>query len=118
MIVFKEFRFEAAHQLPRVPPGHKCGRVHGHSYLLKVSVDGEVDGELGWVIDFADIGGPVKTLVGRLDHRLLNDIPGLDNPTCEVLARWVWEQLIAQLPVLSEVAVWETATSGAIYRGQ
>ncbi len=118
MELFKEFTFEAAHRLPRVPDGHKCARLHGHSYRVVVHVDGPVDDELGWVIDFGDIGTAVKPVIADLDHYCLNEIPGLENPTSEVLARWIWDRLSGQLPLLSAVSVRETCTSGCTYRGE
>ena len=117
MEIFKEFTFEAAHQLPHVPAGHKCGRLHGHSYRVAVHLDGPVDQPAGWVRDFADLSCVVKPLVARLDHYYLNEIEGLDNPTSEVLARWIWERLEGALPELSQVVVSETCTTGCIYRG-
>jgi 6-pyruvoyltetrahydropterin/6-carboxytetrahydropterin synthase len=116
--IFKEFTFEAAHRLPHVPDGHKCGRLHGHSYAVSVHIDGPVDPHSGWVRDFGDLSAVVKPLVAELDHYYLNDIEGLDNPTSEVLARWIWERLCPQLPDLSQVAVRETCTSGCVYRGE
>src|SRR5213083_20059 len=93
MDVFREFTFEAAHRLPTVPEGHKCGRLHGHSFQLTVFVQGEVDSKAGWIIDFADIKSAVCPIVDQLDHRYLNDIPGLENPTSENLAQWIWQKL-------------------------
>jgi 6-pyruvoyltetrahydropterin/6-carboxytetrahydropterin synthase len=115
--VFREFRFEAAHWLPRVPEGHQCGRTHGHSYRVEVHVRGEVGGRSGWVIDFADIKAAWQPLHDALDHRLLNDVPGLENPTSELLARWVWGRLAGPLPGLCRVVVRETCTSGCVYEG-
>jgi 6-pyruvoyltetrahydropterin/6-carboxytetrahydropterin synthase len=115
--IFKEFTFEAAHRLPHVPEGHKCGRLHGHSYQVAVHVAGEVDARSGWVRDFAELSLAVKPLVERLDHYYLNEIEGLDNPTSEVLARWIWDRLRPSLPDLSQVVVRETCTSGCAYRG-
>jgi 6-pyruvoyltetrahydropterin/6-carboxytetrahydropterin synthase len=116
MEVFCEFRFEAAHFLPRVPAGHKCARLHGHSYRVEVRVEGPVDDHFGWVVDFAVVKEAFAPLLAQLDHYLLNDVSGLENPTCENLARWIWAGLPA-LP-LSAVVVRETATSGCIYRGE
>ena len=118
MEIFKEFSFEAAHRLPYVAEGHKCGRLHGHSYLVTVHLDGPVDPHSGWVRDFADLSAGVKPLIECLDHYYLNDIDGLENPTSEVLARWIWERLESTFPDLSEVAVRETCTSGCVYRGE
>ncbi len=117
MEIFKEFTFEAAHHLPNVPPGHKCGRLHGHSFRAEVHVRGPVGEQTGWVLDFADIKAAFAPLLDCLDHRYLNDIPGLENPTSEVLARWLWQRLCPSLPGLSAIVVRETCTSGCIYRG-
>ncbi len=117
MEIFKEFTFEAAHRLPNAPDGHKCARLHGHSYRVAVHVTGDVDEESGWVIDFADISCAFKPILASLDHYYLNEIEGLDNPTSESLASWIWERLCPMLPMLSEVVVRETCTSGCIYRG-
>lgn len=113
----RDYRFEAAHSLPRVPPGHKCARLHGHSYRIVVAVEGEVDPELGWLVDFAAIDEVVGPIVGELDHRTLNDLPGLENPTSERLAAYLWERIAAKLPVLAEVVVSETPTSRCVYQG-
>lgn len=114
--IFREFTFEAAHRLPHVPEGHKCARLHGHSYRVEVHVEGEVEPTLGWVMDFADIKVAVKPVIDQLDHYYLNEVPGLENPTSENLARWVWEKLASVLP-LAAVVVRETCTSGCVYRG-
>ncbi len=117
MEIFKEFTFEAAHRLPNVPVGHKCSRLHGHSYRVEVRVEGPVGESTGWVQDFAELSCAMKPLLDRLDHYYLNEIEGLDNPTSEVLARWIWERLRAALPDLSQVIVRETCTAGCAYRG-
>lgn len=118
MQIFKEFTFEAAHRLPNVPPNHKCGRLHGHSFRVRVYAAGPVDPTTGWVLDFADIKAAFKPLLARLDHYYLNEIPGLENPTSENLARWIWRNLRSSLPQISQVEVFETCTSGCIYRGE
>lgn len=118
MEIFREFTFEAAHRLPNVPEGHKCSRLHGHSYRVIVHVEAPVDPETGWVMDFGDLKKAFKPLEARLDHYYLNDIEGLENPTSEVLARWIWERLKPTLPVLSALTVRETCTSGCTYRGE
>lgn len=117
MEIFREFTFEAAHRLPYVPDGHKCARLHGHSYRVAVHVIGPVGGDTGWVRDFAELSCAFEPLLARLDHYYLNEIDGLDNPTSEVLARWIWDHLQPALPELSAVVVRETCTSGCIYRG-
>ena len=113
----KDFRFEAAHFLPNVPEGHKCRRVHGHSFRGEVAVRGAVDERTGWVMDFADLKRAVNPLVDRLDHYLLNDIEGLENPTSELLAVWIWKQLAPTLPLLYRVTSEETCSSGCHYFG-
>lgn len=113
----REFGFEAAHHLPRAPEGHKCRRLHGHSFRVEVSVEGEVDPETGWFLDYGVIRQVVEPLRMQLDHYCLNDIPGLENPTSEVLAKWIWDRLVGALPQLHAVHVYETCTSGCIYRG-
>lgn len=117
MEIFKEFTIEAAHRLPNVPEGHKCARLHGHSFRIRIYVEGPLDSHLGWVMDFADIKQAYKPIEDALDHRYLNEIPGLENPTSENLARWVWQRLQPELPGLSRVHVMETCTSGCEYRG-
>ena len=118
MEIYKEFTFEAAHRLPNVPEGHKCARLHGHSFRIKLLVDGPVDEHLGWVMDFADIRSAFKPILERLDHYYLNDIPGLENPTTENIARWIWRHLKPALPGLSKIVISETCTSGCEYNGE
>jgi 6-pyruvoyltetrahydropterin/6-carboxytetrahydropterin synthase len=118
MEIFKEFSFEAAHLLPNVPVGHKCGRLHGHSYRVAIHVEGELVEETGWIMDFAEIKCAFGPVLDRLDHYYLNEIPGLENPTSEVLAEWIWEQLQPALAGLSKIVVRETCTSGCVYTGR
>ena len=118
MEIYKEFHFEAAHRLPNVPPGHKCARLHGHSFQVRLSVTGDAPEPAGWVMDFADLKASFKPIYDQLDHYYLNDIPGLENPTSENIARWIWSKLEPQLPQLSKVEIRETCTSGCIYRGE
>jgi 6-pyruvoyltetrahydropterin/6-carboxytetrahydropterin synthase len=117
MEIYKEFMFEAAHRLPHVPPGHKCARLHGHSFKVTVYVEGAVAQATGWVIDFAEISAAAKPIIARLDHYFLNDIEGLENPTSEVIAKWFWRQIRPSLPSLKKVVVQETCTCGCIYTG-
>lgn len=117
MEIYTDLTFESAHRLPNVPVGHKCARLHGHSYQLRIVVEGPVGDVSGWVQDFADLKSAFKPLHDCLDHHYLNEIPGLENPTSEVLAKWIWERLIDQLPQLVRVEVKETCTSGCVYRG-
>jgi 6-pyruvoyltetrahydropterin/6-carboxytetrahydropterin synthase len=113
----KEYRFEAAHWLPRVPKGHKCARVHGHSYRVELIVSGPVDPETGWLIDFAAIDDVWAELHDRLDHRTLNDVPGLENSTCENLAVYIWKVVRPRIPQLAGVTIWETSDASCTYRG-
>jgi len=117
MDIFKTFTLEAAHRLPNVPPGHKCARLHGHSFRVDLHVTGEPDAHTGWIMDFADIKTAFQPLYDQLDHHYLNEIEGLDNPTSERLAQWIWTRLKPVLPALSEIVVHETCTSGCRYRG-
>lgn len=117
MEIYKEFIFEAAHQLPNVIEGHKCARLHGHSFKATIYLSGDVDPESGWIMDYGEMKEVFQPLYDRLDHHYLNDIDGLENPTSEVLARWIWDQLKPELPLLSKVVINETCTSGCIYEG-
>ena len=113
----KQFHFEAAHALPTFPPGHKCRRLHGHSFRFDVIVEGEVDEAKGYLIDYGDIRSAADPIVSRLDHYYLNEIEGLSNPTSENLARWLWTHLKPTLPNISAIVVHETCTSSCEYRG-
>jgi 6-pyruvoyltetrahydropterin/6-carboxytetrahydropterin synthase len=118
MEIFKVFTIEAAHRPPYVPVGHKCGRLHGHTFQIEVHVQGPLDPKLGWIIDFADIKAAFKPIEERIDHHYLNEVEGLENPTSENVARWVWQQLQPSLPCLSKIVIRETCTSGCIYAGE
>ncbi|HET7268413.1 MAG TPA: 6-carboxytetrahydropterin synthase QueD [Oleiagrimonas sp.] len=118
MDIFKQFTFEAAHHLPRVPEGHKCARLHGHSFRVEVHVAGAPDPETGWIMDYADIKAAFAPLYEKLDHHYLNEVEDLENPTSEQLARWIWRRLKPSLPGLVEVVVRETCTAGVRYRGE
>jgi 6-pyruvoyltetrahydropterin/6-carboxytetrahydropterin synthase len=113
----KSFGFEAAHWLPTFPEGHKCRRMHGHSFKVEIIVEGDVEPEKGFLIDYGDIKRAVAPLEDRLDHRVLNEIEGLENPTSEVIAAWIWNELAPHLPLLSEVIVHETCTTRCHYAG-
>lgn len=117
MEIFKEVSFEAAHRLPNVPEGHKCRRLHGHSYRVVIHVKGKVDPHVGWVLDFSDIKDAFQPLHDQLDHQYLNDIEGLENPTSENLAIWIWDRLTPNLAGLSKVVVRETCEVGCAYEG-
>jgi len=117
MELYKDFRFEAAHRLPSVPQGHKCARLHGHSFLVRLTVEGDINADTGWLMDFDDIKTAFSPLLEQLDHHYLNDIPGLENPTSEILATWIWDRLVPDLPELVAVEIRETCTVGCVFRG-
>lgn len=118
MEIFKEFTFDSAHYLPHVPEDHKCRRMHGHTYKVKIVLEGPLHPKLGWVEDFAALKEAWKPLEKRLDHHTLNDIEGLENPTAEMIAIWIWDRLKTSLPLLSRIEVFETPTTGVVYRGE
>lgn len=117
MEIFKKFTFDAAHYLPNAPEGHKCGRMHGHTYVVIIHVSGEIDPSMGWVLDFADIKKAFAPLLETFDHYLLNEIEGLEIPTSENIAIYIWQKLQPSLPGLSKIIVQENDSSGAIYTG-
>jgi 6-pyruvoyltetrahydropterin/6-carboxytetrahydropterin synthase len=117
MTLYKDFTFDSAHFLPNVPEGHKCGQLHGHTYHLRVFVKGTVKNEEGWVIDFTELKAVVESVVKVIDHKVLNDIEGLQNPTSELLSIWLWENIKPELPLISRIELKETPTSGVIYEG-
>lgn len=114
----KDFTFEAAQTLPNAPAGHKCRGMHGHSFKVEVSVEGDVDPKTGWVYDHAKISDAMKPLLKMLDHSYLNDIEGLENPTIEKMAEWFWKKLKSKCPGLCEIIVHETPTARCVYRGR
>jgi 6-pyruvoyltetrahydropterin/6-carboxytetrahydropterin synthase len=114
----KSFRFEAAHHLPNVSEGHRCARVHGHSYRLTVRVKGTVDPQMGWFVDYGEINEVVKPIVEALDHRDLNLIPGLENPTTEAVCVWIWNRIASEISGLDAVEVAETENTSCVYRGE
>lgn len=118
MEIFKEFTIEAAHQLPDLPHNHKCARLHGHSFRIEIYVRGPIQESSGWIIDFSDIKDAFCPIHEQLDHRFLNEVEGLRNPTSENLCRWIWDRLRPRLPLLSRVVVRETCTTGCIYEGE
>ena len=117
MELYKDFRFEAAHLLPKVPQGHKCARLHGHSYQVRITIEGEVNPQTGWIMDFDVIQQAFEPLLEQLDHHYLNEVSGLENPTSEHLAHWIWERHKPVLAELKEVEISETCDSGCRSRG-
>lgn len=117
MEIYKEFSIESAHRLPNLPEDHKCSRLHGHSFHIRICIEGEIDPASGWIMDFADIKAAYKPLFEQLDHHYLNEIEGLENPTSENLAKWIWDRLKPELPLLSKVILKETCTSGCVCTG-
>ena len=117
MEIYKEFSFDSAHFLPNVPEGHKCRNMHGHTYRLKVVIEGEPDPTLGWLMDFKELKDKVGIVIEQLDHKLINDIKGLENPTAELITIWIWKQIRPVLPLLTRIELYETPTTGVIYRG-
>ncbi len=118
MRIYKEFHVEAAHSLPNLPEDHKCRRLHGHSFLIRINVEGDVDSKTGWVMDYGEIGRKFQPIFDSLDHRYLNEIDGLENPTSENIARWIWRKLKPVLPEIAAVEIKETCTCGCIYQGE
>ena len=118
MDIFRVFQVEAAHRLPNVPEGHKCARLHGHSFRIEVHVTGPVGEDDGWVMDFAELRRIFQPVFDQLDHHYLNEIEGLENPTSENLAKWIWQQLQPGLDGLKKISVQETCNAGCIYRGE
>ncbi len=118
MEIYKKFQIEAAHKLPNAPDGHKCKRLHGHSFDIEIYVSGQVSENEGWVMDFAEISNVFEPVFQQLDHHYLNEIDGLENPTSENIAKWIWKQLKLDLPSLSKIIIKETCTTGCIYLGE
>tara|TARA_Y100001934_G_C11810025_1_gene521157 strand:+ start:74 stop:430 length:357 start_codon:yes stop_codon:yes gene_type:complete len=118
MEIYKKFSFDSAHYLPNLPENHKCRRMHGHTFYVTVFIKGQIDKKIGWIKDFYDIKNLFKPIHNKLDHQILNEIKGLENPTSEILAKWIWDRMISVLPELSKIEVSETCTSGCIYRGE
>lgn len=117
MEIFKKFTFDAAHYLPNVPEGHKCRNMHGHTYHLTVFVSGNPDPFYGWLIDFNILKQKMAEILKAVDHQVLNEVKGLENPTCELFARWLWDKIKPEISGLSKIELNETPTSGVIYTG-
>lgn len=118
MIIYKQFTFDSAHLLPNVPENHKCRQLHGHTYHLTAFVEGGLQKEMGWVLDFNDLNKIIKPIIELVDHKYLNDIPGLENPTTELFSIWLWDQIKPELSGLKKIELKETPGSGVIYEGR
>jgi 6-pyruvoyltetrahydropterin/6-carboxytetrahydropterin synthase len=118
MILFRQFTFDSAHFLPNVPEGHKCKEVHGHTYRMVIYMEDTIKKNEGWVMDFAEVKKVIYPILEVVDHKLLNNIEGLENPTCELIAVWLWNKIKPQLPILTKIELHETPTSGVIYEGK
>jgi|TARA_Y100000031_G_C8172799_1_gene362611 6-pyruvoyltetrahydropterin/6-carboxytetrahydropterin synthase len=116
--IYKKFSFDSAHFLPNLPDEHKCSRMHGHTFYITIYLKGRIDPKTGWIRDFFEIKQLFQPIHDDLDHRILNDINGLENPTSEHLAKWIWGKMIQALPELSKIEVAETCTTGCIYEGE
>lgn len=117
MEIFKTFTFDAAHKLPNLPKDHKCSRLHGHTFVIEIHVKDKMNSQMGWVIDFHEIVDIVKPIVDQLDHQYLNEIDGLDNPTSENIAKWLWFRIFKKLPILKKIVVKESPYSGVCFTG-
>ena len=115
--IVKSISFESAHWLPNTPINHKCHKMHGHSYICEIHVSGEVQKNHGWICDFAEISEAFAPLHALLDHQILNEIAGLENPTAENIAKWVWDKLYDNVKGLSTIVIHETPYSRCIYTG-
>src|SRR5262245_22653904 len=118
MEIYREFSFDAAHYLPMLPEGHKCNEMHGHTYHLKVYIKGNLNPTPGWVMDFKEMKNKINTVIDEVDHKTLNKLPGLENPTAENIILWFWQKLKPLLPDLSRIELKETASTGVIYSGE
>ncbi|MGE5518706.1 MAG: 6-carboxytetrahydropterin synthase QueD [Candidatus Dadabacteria bacterium] len=118
MEIYKEFSFDSAHYLSKVPEGHKCRNMHGHTYRLRVYLQGTPDPQYGWIMDFKELKDIVGPVIDMLDHKVINDIEGLENPTAENITIWIWNQIKPLLPLLHRVKLFETPTTGVIYSGE
>ena len=118
MLIFKEIRFDATHFLPKVPEGHACSHLHSHAFTIQIHVVGDIDPAAGWVMDFAALSQAVKPIIDQLDHHCLNEISGLENPTCEMLTRWIWTRLHPLIPGLTKLVLKETPDAGCVFQGE
>ncbi len=111
----QHFQIESARFLPKLEKSHPCSRMHGHSFKIILTLVGSLDPVVGWVIDYNEIQERMKPILDRIDHRVLNEVPGLENPTSEYLAKWLYDQARAVLPTLNRVTVAETPATECSY---
>lgn len=117
MEIYREFKFDAAHKLPNLPGGHRCGNLHGHTFRVFIHIEGAVGTETGWVKDYGDIKSICAPQIDMLDHEYLNEIAGLENPTSENIALWLWEKIKPSLPELTMIEIKETDSTGCRFSG-
>ncbi|MFM9829325.1 MAG: 6-pyruvoyl trahydropterin synthase family protein [Sphingomonas sp.] len=118
MQIYKDFHFEAAHFLPSAPPGHPNSRVHGHSVRVRVTLEGEPDPKTGLIVHFGDVAEAIASAQDELDHRMLNEVPGLEQPTLERISMWLWNRLDNRVPGLAEILIArDSCHEGCVYRG-
>lgn len=113
----QHFQIESARFLPKLPKTHPCSQVHGHSFKIVLTLLGDLNPEIGWVMDYHEITKIMTPLLAQLDHKLLNEVPGLENPTSELLAKWLFEKVGAQIPLLKQVSIMETPSTECSYPG-
>ena len=118
MDIYKKFSFDSAHYLPNLPEDHKCKRMHGHTFNVEIHISGPIDKKIGWIMDFGDVKEVCDPVINQLDHIVLNEVPGLENPTSENLSKWIWKRLKPKLQYLTSIEVKETCSTGCIYRGE
>ena len=111
----QHFQIESARFLPYLPASHPCSRTHGHSFKIILTLVGSLDQKVGWVMDYNEIGAVMKPLLNEIDHRVLNEVPGLENPTSELLAKWIYDRVVQKIPMLKDVSIAETPSTECRY---
>ena len=111
----QHFQIESARFLPNLPSTHPCARLHGHSFKIVLTLLGDLDTKVGWVMDYNEISFAMKPLLIEIDHRVLNEVPGLENPTSELLAKWIYDRMIKKIPILKNVTIAETSATECRY---
>ena len=111
----QQFRIESARFLPNLPKSHPCSKIHGHSFKIILKLVGPLDPKIGWVLDYQKISETMAPLLLRLDHQILNEVEGLENPTSELLAKWIYDQTLRIIPILKTVTIMETESTECTY---